>query len=64
MDYSREWKGNMAQSEKNDKNVEELGGDDVVELENDGAAEATPLDPVAALQTELEEAKAPGGRMA
>ena len=48
----------MAQSEKNDKNVEELGGDDVVELENDGAAEATPLDPVAALQTELEEAKA------
>ena len=47
----------MAQSE-NDKNVEELGGDDVVELENDGAAEATPLDPVAALQTELEEAKA------
>ena len=35
----------MAQSEKNDKNVEELGGDDVVELENDGAAEANSIRP-------------------
>ena len=48
----------MAQSEKNEKEVVELGENEVVELDNQDAAEAVPLDPVTALQAELQEAKA------